>query len=286
MEIDCNELKQHARQTMRLTRPSFWVVALVFVLMTTGVSLVLGAIPYPTNKSGFSTLGMFASILFALYSAVVNFGYKLWCLWTHRKLDPGVESLTQGFSVAGRVIVMEANIYLRVMLWAMLASFAISFFLLPVAGPLSLLVSLAAVGVCVVVAYLRYALSPYLLADNPDAGPGPAIRHSVELMRGWKLQLFKLRLSFIGWDLLGLALSMVVMFFFMSRLGLLDPAYLSSLGQMQYAYNALQSSFMASLCTAAVTLPLTLWLMPYRGVAEAAFYDARLRAQQESAPTL
>lgn len=286
MEIDRKELKQHARQTMRLTKPSFWAVTLVFLLMTSGVSLVLGAIPFPTNKSGFSSMGMFASILFALYSAVVSFGYKLWCLWTHRQLDPGMGSLTQGFSVAGRVILMEANIYLRIILWSMAASFAVSFLLLPVGGPFALLFSILAVAVCMVAAYLRYALSPYLLADNPDAGPGPAIRHSVELMRGWKTQLFKLHLSFIGWDLINFALTALVIFFFMAQSNLLDMNYLNSLNEMQYAYQTLRASSMASLCSVVVTLPLTLWLMPYRGVTEAAFYDARLQAQRESAPTL
>ena len=41
-------------------------------------------------------------------------------------------------------------------------------------------------------------MAPYLLLDRPELGPGAAVRDSVVLMKGWKWELFKLDLSFLG----------------------------------------------------------------------------------------
>ena len=53
-----------------------------------------------------------------------------------------------------------------------------------------------------IVASYRYALAPYLMAENPDMGVMEAIARSKELMNGNKWRLFCLHLSFIGWTLL------------------------------------------------------------------------------------
>jgi uncharacterized membrane protein len=50
---------------------------------------------------------------------------------------------------------------------------------------------------------LAYSQTFYVLADNPDMSATEAIDKSRELMRGHKLRLFWLNLSFIGWYLLG-----------------------------------------------------------------------------------
>lgn len=47
-----------------------------------------------------------------------------------------------------------------------------------------------------------YAMTPYILIDNPDLGPNEARLKSIEMMRGYKGKLFGLDLSFIGWHLL------------------------------------------------------------------------------------
>ena len=47
-----------------------------------------------------------------------------------------------------------------------------------------------------------YAMTPFLLADNPQMTASQAIDCSKELMEGHKMDLFILDLTFIGWDLL------------------------------------------------------------------------------------
>lgn len=288
MEIDRKELKHQAREAMRLPKPSFWVVTLVYLLMTTGLSMLLSAIPFPSGKSGFSTGGLFVNILYGLYYGVVSFGFTLWCLWTHRRLEPGLNSLTQGFSITGRVLLLQINIYLRVLLITMGVAMVVAMLLMPLAmvSPfVTLLVPLVCVGIVIAIS-LRYALAPFLLADNPDAGPALAIRRSVELMQGWKMELFKLDLSFLGWNLINFALSSIVMLFFLGQAGLLSFSTITDLTQFQLTLQTVVNSPVVSLCTALVTLPLSLWLLPYQEISHASFYDARMRWQRESAPTL
>jgi len=50
-----------------------------------------------------------------------------------------------------------------------------------------------------IVASYRYALAPYLMAENPNMTANEAIEESKRLMAGKKGRLFCMHLSFIGW---------------------------------------------------------------------------------------
>ena len=117
---------------------------------------------------------------------------------------------------------------------------------------------------------LRYNMAPYLLADRPDDGPSLAIRRSVEMMRGRKWELFKLQLSFLGWEAINWVLSLAVFFFLCAQAGLFQmPVGLDSLLLYQSVANGLVNVALSGL----VTLPLSLWLLPYQEVAQAGFYE-------------
>ena len=272
MKIDRRALKARAREAMGQTQPRFWAVALVYILLTTGVqialSLLLSALPGGTS-------GIFLNILFFLYSTVILFGLRLWSLWAWRKLDPGMGALTQGFSTPGRVILMELFIFVRVFGWALLFILALSIFALPLsavlaASPILYLPYAGALYVLIWVFMLRYNMAPYLLADRPDDGPSLAIRRSVEMMRGRKWELFKLQLSFLGWEAINWVLSLAVFFFLCAQAGLFQmPVGLDSLLLYQSVANGLVNVALSGL----VTLPLSLWLLPYQEVAQAGFYE-------------
>ena len=53
-----------------------------------------------------------------------------------------------------------------------------------------------------IVASLSYAMTGYILAENPDLTASPAIQQSKEMMQGNRWRLFCLQLSFIGWSIL------------------------------------------------------------------------------------
>lgn len=285
MEIDRMELKRRAREAMYQTSPRFWVVALAYLLVLACIGLTDYPVIYLTADpdTGFSFLGLFVSILAALLSDVFTFGFQLWSLWTWRKLDPNLGALTQGFSVAGRVIIMRLLIALRLILWGMLLTTVLTAVAVPaiilsyqVAVVILFAVCLAAFAFMIAI-QLRYAMTPYLLADHPDDGPGAAVARSVELMRGHKWELFKLQFSFFGWYLIQAALTITVYLFLLAQGGTLLSITSVDPSQAIQLYLPVINSLPAFLLTNLLTLPLALWLTPYTGVAEAGFYDTLLR---------
>lgn len=311
MEIDRKELKRQARESIRLTSPSFWVVALVFFLLTRGLTFVVGElIPRLTGDSVFVTV--FLSVLITFYSFIIQFGLHLWSLWTARKMNPGLDALTQGFSVVGRVLILEFNILGYTVLWSMVIGIGLGlaslplFLLLPVEfSPFVVILLVAAIYITVWVVTLRYALAPYLLADRPDDGPGAAVRRSAVLMKGWKLELFKLELSFLGWLILEYLLSFLALGVVLVATGCVSALLevgLDALPDLFLGYQLWNSGFaldalglsqaemdlivrfaqlfsdsLVSLLCSVAMLPVFLFLTPYRSVTLAAFYDARLR---------
>ncbi len=319
MEIDRKELKRRSREAMGLTCPRFWIVTLTYLLMTYGVSDLLSLLPFSSgSESGFHAAAFFVTIFLLLYKIVVDFGFDLWSLWASRKLNPGLGALVQGFSVAGRVIMMELLILARVTLWALGVSFVALLPLLLVDSlssfPLLMFLMIGLAYGVIWALMLRYALAPFLLADRPDDGAGAAVRRSAELMRGWKWELFRLEFSFLGWILLSLLLSGLAFLLSMWHAGVLHalgafsfaelpelvagysvwqsglPLDLFSLSAEQidlYAlYATVSDSVWTALLTDLIALPLSVWLTPYRSVARAGFYDARMQLQRESVDPL
>lgn len=291
MEIDRKVLKHQARERITLTDPKFWVVALAYFAMTTGVSWLVSLIPLPAAGSSpaAETVRLFLQLLLMLYTTVVRFGLCLWALWTYRQLDPGAGSLMQGFSVAGRVILMELGIYLRILGWYFLISLALAtpvlILLLTGAGAelgmFFLTVFFVGLIAALIVLRLRYALAPYLLADRPDDGPTAPILRSAELMRGWKWELFKLEFSFLGWELVNFLLSAVVSLIFLDLAGLSFPRILLDEALLYQAMDVIYAP-LTSILSSLVTIPISMYLLPYRETARAGFYDVRLLAASDA----
>ncbi|MDR3552021.1 MAG: DUF975 family protein [Clostridia bacterium] len=53
-----------------------------------------------------------------------------------------------------------------------------------------------------IIAGYRYAMAPYIMTEHPEIGIREAVDISKNMMNGYKLDLFVLDLSFIGWALL------------------------------------------------------------------------------------
>lgn len=257
---------------MGLTRPRFWLVCLMYLLLTVGVESLFHLFPSdqePTLES-FRFFIFFCTILYNLYFLVIRFGFHLWSLWTWRRLNPGMGALIQGFSITGRVLVMELLIFLRVLVWIFLLVFAFTLVILMIPVPAILFLGIILLYAAVFAITLQYAAAPYLLADYPDDGASAAVQRSVELMRGRKWALFKLQLSFFGWYLLQFVLSGVVLLFFLVRSGVFDSAVtMDALWVYQSVANSTPVFFLSNL----ITLPLLLWLLPYASVTQAGFYD-------------
>lgn len=57
-------------------------------------------------------------------------------------------------------------------------------------------------GIPGIIATYSYAMVPYIMAEYPELTASAACKKSKEMMNGYKLDLFVLELSFIGWALL------------------------------------------------------------------------------------
>ena len=286
MEIDRRELKRQAREAIRVSRPSFWVVSLVYLLMTTGVSTLAGLLVPAPDTGNISLPALFLSILLSLYSTVVGFGFTLWSMWTSRKLSPGLGSLADGFSVALLVIMTSILIFLHMLAWSLLCIPVVWLVLIPVllSPSLSFLVIPVLIAGIMIFSYwvsLRYALAYYLLADHPDHGAFAAVRRSVELTRGWKWEMFKLFFSFLGWELLDLLLYTLVLVQVLVQGGFFQALSLEHYGAAYVLYQIILSYPSSALLLLLASIPVKLWLYPYRSVTMAGFYDARLRLQRE-----
>ena len=127
---------------------------------------------------GLVTIATVWSIAAFILGGAVSFGYAQFNLDIVDGKDPSVSTLFSRLSKIKSGIAMQLLTTLYIILWMLL-------FIIP--------------GI---IAGYRYAMTPYILAENPDMGVKEAIGASKKLMKGNKFRLFCLHLSFIGWYLL------------------------------------------------------------------------------------
>lgn len=269
MEIDRRQLKNRAREAMAQSPARPWLITLVYLGMTTGLSYVLDLL----GMSG----SLFVTLAYTMYRVVVLFGYRLWAIWSCRRLEPGLGSLMEGFSVAGRVIWMELLITLKVMGWCVLLALPVAFLTGGMMPPALYAIVLGGVILAVQLICLRYSLSPYFLADHPEMGGPIAIERSIRSMKGWCWELAKLYLSFWPWYLASFALmglswglGLVLGGCDLAAIATMDP-----LGAYEQVAICLAGP-VATTLSVLLPLPLSLFFIPYLEVSVAEFYCARI----------
>ncbi len=125
---------------------------------------------------GYTLIG--TSVVVSLLILPLTFGYDTIFLRNLRGEPVGVEHMFDGFRDYGRIFVTLLWQNILITLWTLL---------LIVPG---------------IVKALAYALTTYILLDNPKLSTVEAIHLSREMMFGYKGKLFLLLLSFIGWGIL------------------------------------------------------------------------------------
>lgn len=126
-----------------------------------------------------SMLGIFASIFASLLSNVLSVGIILYFIGIKKGQQMGYMTLFDGFSFAGKIILLQIVEAVFITLWSLL-------FVIP--------------GI---IATYRYFFAVYNLCENPNIGVMEAIDMSKHQTQGYKMQIFVLLLTFIGWNLLG-----------------------------------------------------------------------------------
>ena len=113
-----------------------------------------------------------------ILGGVIQLGYTKYLLKQHDRQDTSVSDLFSEFERFGQGFAQRFLRSLYCFLWGLL-------FIIP--------------GL---VKSYSYAMTPFIMADHPELTASQAIRRSQELMQGNKMDLFVLRLTFIGWDIL------------------------------------------------------------------------------------
>lgn len=118
------------------------------------------------------------SALLSYLLAIVSFGYLLLLYRAVHGQEPSPGMLLDGFALWMKVLLVAliSRLVVTLGLWA---------FLIP--------------GILV---FYSYRMAPYLLASHSDYGVVDCLRESRQRMRGHRIELFLLDLSFLGWLLL------------------------------------------------------------------------------------
>lgn len=117
-----------------------------------------------------------ALIQIVLY--ILGAGFLIFILNTVKGVGAVYGNLLDGFSLAGKLILLALLEGLFIFLWSLL---------LVIPG---------------IIAAYRYRMAKFLLLDHPEMGVMEAISTSKQMMAGHKGECFVLDLSFIGWWLL------------------------------------------------------------------------------------
>ena len=121
---------------------------------------------------------LFAAVIYFVLGSFIGVGYAKFNLNLVDKKNAAFETLFEYFSHWKTTTIARLLRALYVFLWSLL-------FIIP--------------GI---VAGFSYAMTDYILAENPELTADEAIAQSKELMMGNRFRLFCLQLSFIGWDIL------------------------------------------------------------------------------------
>ena len=141
-----------------------------------GVTIITFAI-----SIGFSLIPHVGGVIDFIITGSFMIGIAMFYLTVARKQDvPRMGKIFAGFNYFGTGFVASLIMTIFVILWALL---------LIIPG---------------IVAGLSYAMTYFILAENPQNRALDAIRKSKDMMKGSRWKLFCLGLRFIGWLILGI----------------------------------------------------------------------------------
>ena len=192
------ELKQNAKVLTKSARVSAYRITLIFMLILAALSLaedyvganegvwvqvgdmeILFRSSYLFSHPAFPTpVVLFVSVFVWLLGCVLSAGWILYHLGVRQGKVMPYDTLFEGFSFAGKIVLLNLVMAVFIALWSML---------LIVPG---------------IIAAYRYRFALYNLCENPELGVMDALSMSKQQTRGYKLDLFVLDVTFLGWNLL------------------------------------------------------------------------------------
>lgn len=125
-------------------------------------------------------IALIFSVTMFFIGSIISAGYAKFNIDLVNNENPSIVTLFKYFKHWKRLVYTNFLVFIKVFLWMLL-------FIIP--------------GI---IASYRYAMVPYILAENPNLQANEVLDLSSKMMKGNKWRLFCLQLSFIGWGLLAL----------------------------------------------------------------------------------
>ena len=234
--IDRAALKAQTRELLQTAQVSPKGMTALYCICLFLLSLMEALFPGPELVS------TFLSILTTLAGWILAAGFALYCMDIRRRERSEYAVLFDGFSFTGKIIALNIVINLFVFLWSML-------FVFP--------------GI---IAYYRYSFALYNLYEDPEIDIMEALNLSKRQTQGYKMELFKLDLSYMGWILLSILPSL----FFTSQAILT----LGFSGMDPYAALAAPMPLRQILTASAFVYALSIFYLPNYQCVQLAYFDA------------
>lgn len=205
------KFKAFARVLMMANSPKLFMVSIIFVILTflmgqlqsalIGLAAMFELIDqdflietltgqrYGVEEliSLLSAPGVALALLLMLLLTVLNVGFRSYCLKISRGQKADHKNLLDGFVFFFKILLIAILKFVFTFLWWLLLFFP------------------------AIIAMYRYSQAYHILIDDPKKSPLQCIRESKEMMRGNKLDLFLVELSFIGWNFLSVVVMQFVM---------------------------------------------------------------------------
>lgn len=142
-------------------------------------------------------VGLFVTLLVNLLSVVLTAGGCLYCLAIRRGERAEFLTLFDGFSFAGRIVLVSLLQYSVAMLWSIPASLVMGLLL----GSPAVVLAAPLLALPLMAIY-RYSFALYNLCEDPDIGILRAMELSKRQTHGRLTVLLLLDLRFLGWSIL------------------------------------------------------------------------------------
>lgn len=188
-----SELRAEARQALQGKWPMAAVAALIYSIIAGGLS----AIPF---------IGGLCSLFVGL---PIAYGFAIVMLEVYKGKDIDFGVLFEGFQDYGRIFVTKLLQGIYTALWSLL---------LLIPG---------------IIKYYSYAMTDYILKEEPAMKNNEAIEKSMAMMENNKMKLFMLDLSFIGWAILSIITFGIGFFFLQPYMQVARAAFYEDLKAQQ-----------------------------------------------------
>ncbi len=174
------KLSKEYREEARAALKGNWDVAVLATIVVCVIAAVCssGECAYSLFRSIFGGSASAIITIFVMIPLTIGAHNAFKRLYTLQEREVTKNLFTQGFTNYLHNLWGMLLMYIYIFLWSLL---------LIVPG---------------IVKTFSYAMTPYILVDNPELSANEAIEMSMKMMQGRKIDLFLLYLSFIGWAIL------------------------------------------------------------------------------------